>query len=67
MKKPNKKKFEVGECETIEQCLQRMSEEGYAPVRRLEEPIFHETIRNGKVLVEPYGRKIIFEGTLQKE
>ncbi|MCP8970722.1 NETI motif-containing protein [Ectobacillus ponti] len=57
-----KKRFEVLEHESIDQCLQRMEQEGYAPSRRMEEPIFHEVERDGEVVVEPFGRKIIFEG-----
>ncbi|MBB2479974.1 NETI motif-containing protein [Bacillus sp. APMAM] len=60
---PNtKKQFEVQENESIETCLNRMEQEGYRPVRRLEKPIFKEVSRNGKVDYEPAGRKIIFEG-----
>ncbi|MBA2875354.1 NETI motif-containing protein [Thermaerobacillus caldiproteolyticus] len=61
-KKRKKKTFEVGANETIEQCLQRMKDEGYAPIRRVEEPIFHEVERNGERIIEPCGRKVIFEG-----
>lgn len=65
MKKPTKLKFEVLENETIDQCLERMKKEGYMPVRRMEEPLFQEVERNGEIIVEPCGRKIIFEGKLQ--
>ena len=33
--------FEVEENETIEQCLERMKIEGYMPMGRKEEPMFH--------------------------
>jgi len=62
MKKQAKKRFEVEENETIDQCLTRMKKEGYIPVRRIEEPIFQEIEHNGKLDIEPAGRKIIFEG-----
>ncbi|MCH1624686.1 NETI motif-containing protein [Ferdinandcohnia quinoae] len=65
MKKPNKQKFTVEENETIDQCLERMKTEGYAPTRRMEEPIFQEVNRNGRIEVEPCGRRIIFEGRLE--
>lgn len=65
MKKPKKQKFEVRASETIDQCLERMKVEGYVPVRRLEEPVFQEVKRNGELIVEPIGRKIVFEGKLQ--
>ena len=32
--------YEVQENETIEQCLERMKEEGYMPFGRKEEPVF---------------------------
>ncbi|XKK27441.1 NETI motif-containing protein [Bacillus sp. CB62A.1] len=46
-------------------CLARMEQEGYAPSRRMEEPIFHEVKKDGKTVVEPCGRKIVFEGKLK--
>ena len=64
-KQPNKKKFEVLENETITDCLARMEQEGYAPSRRMEEPIFHEVKKDGKTVVEPCDRKIVFEGKLK--
>ena len=64
-KQLKKKKFEVLPDETIAQCLERMEKEGYTPSRRMEEPIFHEVKRDGKTVVEPCGRKIIFEGKLK--
>ncbi|HWL13273.1 MAG TPA: NETI motif-containing protein [Ureibacillus sp.] len=33
--------FEVEENETIEQCLERMKEQGYMAMGRKEEPVFH--------------------------
>lgn len=60
----SKKKFEVFENETINECLERMQKEGYTPVKRMEVPIFSEQMINGKVEIEPTGRKIVFEGKL---
>ncbi|PGM57498.1 NETI motif-containing protein [Bacillus sp. AFS053548] len=60
----SKKKFEVFENETINDCLERMEREGYSPVKRMEVPIFSEQMVNGKVEIEPTGRKIVFEGRL---
>ncbi|UPM52732.1 NETI motif-containing protein [Gottfriedia acidiceleris] len=60
----SKKKFEVFENETINDCLERMEREGYKPVKRMEVPIFSEQMVNGKVEIEPTGRKIVFEGKL---
>ncbi|MEC1543739.1 NETI motif-containing protein [Bacillus halotolerans] len=64
MAKPKKKKFEVTEQQTIEAVLQQMKEEGYMPVRRMEEPIFKEKIENGSIQIVPCGKKIVFEGKL---
>lgn len=33
--------YEVGEHETIEECLARLRKDGYMAVERREEPIFH--------------------------
>jgi NETI protein len=62
--KPKKKKFIVEENETIDECLDRMSKEGYFPVRRTEQPIFKEEKRNNVVEHVPCGRSITFEGKL---
>ncbi|MGP4080087.1 NETI motif-containing protein [Pseudalkalibacillus sp. R45] len=64
-KKPKKKKFEVLENESITSCLDRMKEEGYMPVRRMEEPVFQESSQNGKKEVEVLRQRVIFEGKLQ--
>ncbi len=56
-----KKKFEVEEYETINDCLERMKKEGYVPVRRIEKPIFKEVKQNGESVYEPVGRQIIFD------
>lgn len=62
MSSNNKKQiwFEVQENETIEQCLERMKKEGYMPIGRREEPIFH--IVDGKPVV--LRQKIEFKGLL---
>ncbi|MEC0282789.1 NETI motif-containing protein [Terribacillus saccharophilus] len=65
-KKPAKKRFELGENETIEACLDRIKAEGYLPVRKVEEPIFRETTESGAKKVEPIGRKVIFDTKLLK-
>ncbi|RSL30717.1 NETI motif-containing protein [Salibacterium salarium] len=64
-KKQKKKKFEVGEDETIAECLNRIAEEGYTPVRRMEEPVFQEVDQNGKTERIPVKQRIIFEATVQ--
>ncbi|MFV8828691.1 NETI motif-containing protein [Alkalihalobacterium sp. APHAB7] len=66
-KKRKKLRFEVGETESITQCLERMDKEGYRPTRRMEEPVFQEQSKNGKIEVVPVRQKIIFEGTLKEE
>lgn len=62
----SKKKFEVLENETINECIERMQAEGYTPIKRIEVPIFSEQMVNGKIEIEPSGRKIVFEGKLNK-
>lgn len=60
--KPSKKKFSVEAGETISDCLDRMANEGYTPVRRMEEPVFHEVKRNGRMEPEVKEQRIVFEG-----
>lgn len=59
-----KKQFEVQENESIEDCLNRMKQEGFAPIRRIEKPIFQEIKRGSETIYEPIGRQIIFEGKI---
>ncbi|MFP7171267.1 NETI motif-containing protein [Terribacillus sp. 7520-G] len=65
-KKPAKKRFELGENETIDACLARIKAEGYLPVRKVEEPIFRETVENGSKRIEPVGKKVSFDTKLLK-
>ncbi|GAK13348.1 NETI motif-containing protein [Geomicrobium sp. JCM 19039] len=53
-----KKTFEVVDNETIGDCLARIDEEGYRPVKRVEKPIFTED-REQNVTVK--AQKIVFE------
>ena len=55
--------FEVEENETIEQCIDRMHKEGYMPMGRKEEPVFH--IVNGEPTY--LRQKIKFKGVLIEE
>lgn len=57
-----KKSFTVEENETINDCLARMEQEGYLPVRRIEKPVFREEKKKGKIEYKPISQKIIFEG-----
>ena len=50
--------FEVGEEETVEDCLSRMFTEGYTPMGRKEEPLFTEV--NGEMV--PLRQLIKFKG-----
>ncbi|MFF2447134.1 NETI motif-containing protein [Neobacillus sp. NPDC058068] len=59
-----KMQFEVAENESIEDCLNRMKQEGYLPVRRTERPIFQEIKKGGETIYEPVGRQIVFEAKL---
>lgn len=52
--------FEVFENETIDECIERMKKEGYQPMGRKEEPVFH--LVNGEP--EYLRQKIKFKGIL---
>lgn len=52
-------KFEVRDNETIAECLERMKEAGYTPVKRFQKPIFRE---NDKGEIQVYKEQIIFTG-----
>lgn len=56
--KEKKKKFKVEQNESISDCLERMKDEGYSPVRRSEVPVFKE--KNGTRIVSH--QQIEFEG-----
>ncbi|WP_066074814.1 NETI motif-containing protein [Neobacillus soli] len=62
----SKRKFEVQENESIDDCLNRMKQLGYTPVRRTEKPIFQEVIKGNETIYEPVGREIVFEAVLIK-
>ena len=62
-----KRRYEVQDNESIAQCLERMDNEGYKPVKRIEEPIFHEVNVSGKIDIQVLKQKIIFEGTPKSE
>ncbi|OAT86299.1 hypothetical protein A6P54_17435 [Bacillus sp. MKU004] len=59
--------FEVQEHETIGDCLDRMKEMGYIPVRRMEKPVFEEKKDGGKTDVVPVRQTIVFEGKKMEE
>ncbi|MFK2826070.1 NETI motif-containing protein [Bacillus sp. B190/17] len=59
-----KKTFYVQENETIDQCLERMKQEGYVPIRRMERPVFKEEMINKEKKYTPIGREIVFEGKM---
>ncbi|EIT84901.1 hypothetical protein A374_13150 [Fictibacillus macauensis ZFHKF-1] len=63
-KKPKKMKFEVQPGESLSACLDRMASQGYTPVRRMEEPVFIEVKKNGKITQEYHEQRIVFEGKL---
>ncbi|AXF58040.1 NETI motif-containing protein [Salicibibacter kimchii] len=50
-------KYDVGENETIAECLDRIARDGYQPVRRIEKPVFQKE----KGDVEVAGQRIQFE------
>ena len=55
--------FEVGETESIDDCLKRMTADGYTVAGRKEEPLFEEV--NGEYI--PVRQLIKFKGTLIEE
>jgi len=55
--------FDVEAEETIEECLKRMSTEGYAVAGRKEEPLFTEV--NGEYI--PVRQVIKFKGILKED
>ncbi|WP_040205442.1 NETI motif-containing protein [Neobacillus jeddahensis] len=59
-----KRQFEVQENESIDECLNRIKEQGYSPIRRTEKPIFQEVKKAGETVYEPIGRHIVFEAVL---
>ncbi|MBW3113010.1 MULTISPECIES: NETI motif-containing protein [Bacillaceae] len=54
--------FEVQENESIADCLDRMKEMGYMPVRRMEKPVFEEQKEGNKTEYVPIRQTIVFEG-----
>lgn len=59
-----KMQFEVQEDESIDECLDRIKQQGYTPIRRMEKPIFQEIKKGGETIYEPVGRQIVFEARL---
>ena len=60
-KETMKKIYEVEEQETIGQCLDRIQNDGYIPVKRTEKPIFKEIKEGNELKYVPAGRQVIFE------
>ncbi|PTI43690.1 NETI motif-containing protein [Staphylococcus succinus] len=56
-------KFKVEENESIQDCLERMREAGYTPVKRYEKPVYKEN-KDGSV--EVLRQEIEFVGKLQE-
>ncbi|WP_262177023.1 NETI motif-containing protein [Saccharococcus sp. Marseille-Q5394] len=54
--------FEVGEDETIDDCLRRLAAEGYRVAGRMEEPVFME--KDGEYV--PIRQVIKFKGILEE-
>lgn len=54
-------KFKVAENESIQDCLQRMREAGYSPIKRYEKPVFKE---NEDGSHEVFKQEIEFVGKL---
>ncbi|MEB6062022.1 NETI motif-containing protein [Staphylococcus pseudoxylosus] len=56
-------KFKVEENETIQDCLQRMRDAGYTPVKRFEKPLYKE---NEDGTFEVYKQEIEFVGKISQ-
>ncbi|KRG08834.1 NETI motif-containing protein [Staphylococcus sp. NAM3COL9] len=56
-------KFKVEERESIQDCLGRMREAGYTPVKRFEKPVYKEN-KDGSL--EVLKQEIEFVGKLQE-
>ncbi|MFH4905787.1 NETI motif-containing protein [Staphylococcus cohnii] len=54
-------KFKVEENEMVQDCLQRMRDAGYMPIKRFEKPIYKEN-KDGEY--EVYRQEIQFVGKL---
>jgi len=59
---PKKRQFNAGDYASLNECLKKMQELGYRPVRRVEKPVFKE----GEKGLEIAQQSIIFEGKLIK-
>ncbi|MRH44902.1 NETI motif-containing protein [Aquibacillus halophilus] len=60
-KNNSKKRFELQQGETIDQCLARIEQEGYTPIRRTEVPVFQEINKDGVITYDPVSKKVVFE------
>lgn len=68
MKKRKKERFEVKEHESVDDCLNRMKQQGYMPIGKIEKPIFEEVLdEKGNKEYRPIKQQIIFEGKLIEE
>ena len=54
--------FDVEANESIDDCLKRMADLGFTPIRRMEEPIFQEVKEGSSIKQEPIRQKIRFQG-----
>ncbi|MEW9501876.1 NETI motif-containing protein [Jeotgalibacillus marinus] len=59
--------FDVEEQESIDDCLKRMTDLGFRPIRRMEEPVFQEVREGSSVKREPIRQKIRFQGTKSEQ
>lgn len=64
--KKNKERFQVQENETIDECLKRIKDEGYMPVKRIEKPVFIESLENGEKTQKVSHQQITFEAIKAK-
>ncbi|WZY00627.1 NETI motif-containing protein [Bacillus sp. FSL W7-1360] len=62
--KSRKQTFEVEEHETVSDCLERMRQAGYKPVRRKEEPVFVK--KKGEKDPVWLRQRVVFEGVREE-
>lgn len=66
-KKRKKERFIKQTNESLDDCLNRIKQAGYMPVRRVEKPIFEEVLENGLKVNKVVSSDITFDAILIKD
>ncbi|MGM0524135.1 MAG: NETI motif-containing protein [Bacillota bacterium] len=66
-KKRKKERFIKQTNESLDDCLDRIKQAGYMPVRRVEKPIFEEVLENGSKVNKVVSSDITFDAILIKD